>query len=113
MENIICKMITADTIILASPVYFNSINAQMKVFIDRMISRYTELVNKEFYFIITGADTDKNNLLKTVETLRRFTNDCLPNSRERGIIWGVNCWNKGDVKNTPAYEQTYEMGKLV
>ena len=48
MADILQKMIDADVIVLASPVYFYSIDAQMKVLIDRTLDRWTEVKNKEF-----------------------------------------------------------------
>ena len=47
MADILQKMIDADVIVLASPVYFYSIDAQMKALIDRTLARWTEVKNKE------------------------------------------------------------------
>ena len=49
------KVLAADVIVLAVPVYFYSMAAQMKIFIDRCYPRYTEIKNKQFYFIVTAA----------------------------------------------------------
>lgn len=85
----------------------------MKTFIDRTVPRYTEVTDKDFYFIMTAADPDKSNLKRTMETLRGFTEDCLEGAREAGIIYGVGAWEKGEIKNTPAYNEAYKMGKEV
>ena len=50
---------------------------------------------------------------RTVEGFRGFTEDCLPNARERGIIYGTGAWQKGDINNSPAMVQAYEMGRGV
>lgn len=113
MAEILEKMIATDVIVLATPVYFYSMDAQMKCFIDRTTPRYTEMTDKEFYFILTAADTDKKNLHRTMETFRGFTEDCLEGTKEAGIIYGVGAWNMGDILNTPAYNEAYEMGKRV
>ena len=47
---IIEKMVDADVIVMATPVYFYTISAQMKTLIDRCCGRYTEMNGKEFYF---------------------------------------------------------------
>lgn len=52
MADILDKMITADVLVLASPVYFYSINAQIKTVLDRTLARWTELKDKEFYYIL-------------------------------------------------------------
>lgn len=113
MAEILDKLLAADVIVLATPVYFYSMDAQMKCFIDRTTPKYTEMKNKDFYFILTAADTDKTNLHRTMEAFRGFTKDCLDGAKEAGIIYGVGAWNVGEVQNTPAYNEAYEMGKTV
>lgn len=51
-----CVMIDVDVLVLASPVYFYSINAQLKAVIDRTVARWLEVMDKEFYYIMTAAD---------------------------------------------------------
>jgi multimeric flavodoxin WrbA len=113
MAEILDKMVTADVIVLATPVYFYTMDGQMKTLIDRTVPRYTEISDKDFYFIMTAADTEKSNLNRTVEAFRGFTEDCLDNAKEAGIIYGVGAWKIGEIKNTPAYNEAYEMGKKV
>lgn len=111
MKPLLDKMVEADVIVLATPVYFYSMNGQLKTFIDRTVPRYTEIANKDFYFIVTAADSSKQNMARTLEALRGFTEDCLEGAREKGVIYGVGAWQKGEVKDTPAYEQAYKAGK--
>lgn len=113
MGEILDKMVNADVIVLATPVYFYSLDAQMKTLIDRTVPRYTEIRNKDFYFIMTAADTDKDSMRRTLETFRGFTEDCLDGANEAGIIYGVGAWQIGEIKDTPAYDEAYEMGKQV
>ncbi|MBQ8348847.1 MAG: flavodoxin family protein [Ruminococcus sp.] len=113
MAKIIDKMIQADVIVLATPVYFYSMDGQMKTFIDRTVPRYTEISNKDFYFIMTAADAEKANLERTMEAFRGFTEDCLDGAKEAGIIYGVGAWNVGEIKSTPAFDEAYEMGRSI
>ena len=112
MAEVLEKMIAADVIAMATPVYFYTMNAQMKTLIDRTCSRYTEIRNKEFYFIVTAADSNKRAMERTLEGFRGFTS-CLDGAKEKGIIYGVGAWNIGDIKGKPAMEEAYEMGKNV
>ena len=86
MAEILDKMVSADAIVLATPIYFYSMDGQLKTLIDRTVPRYTEISNKDFYYIMTAADTDKNMLHRTVEAIRGFTEDCLQGAKEKGII---------------------------
>ena len=111
MKGLLDKMVDADVIVLATPVYFYTMDAQLKTFIDRCVSRYTEISNKEIYFIVAAADTNKDNLAPAIEGLRGFTRDCLEGSKEKGIIYGTGAWQIGEIKTLPAYKKAYEMGK--
>lgn len=77
MEQILESMVEADVIVLATPVYFYTMDAQLKTLIDRTVPRYTEMRNKELYYIMTAADEEIEHMQKTVESLRGFTMDCL------------------------------------
>ena len=112
MAGILQKMIAADVIVMATPVYFYTMSAQMKTLIDRTCSRYTEIGNKEFYFIVTAAVSSKRALERTVEGFRGFTS-CLSGAKEKGVIYGTSAWNIGDIKTSEAMKQSYEMGKAV
>jgi multimeric flavodoxin WrbA len=112
MAKILDKMIAADVIVMATPVYFYTMNAQMKTLIDRSCARYTEIRNKDFYFIVAAADSSKLAMERTLEGFRAFTS-CLSRAREKGVIYGTGAWNIGDIKGSKAMTQAYEMGKKV
>lgn len=112
MAEILDKMIHANVIVMATPVYFFSMNGQMKTLIDRTHPRYTELSNKEMYFIMTAAVARKDLLERTLEGFRGFTS-CLNGAKGKGVIYGTGAWNIGDIKRSPAINEAYEMGKDV
>ncbi len=112
MAQILDKMIRADVIVMATPVYFYSMNAQMKTLIDRTYPKYTQIRNKDIYLIMTAAVRNKQALDRTIEGFRGFTN-LLSGAKEKGIIYGTGAWNMGDIKGTKAMDQAYGMGKTV
>ena len=107
------KMLAADVIVLATPVYFYSMSAQMKMLIDRTVPVYERLNNKEIYFIITQTDPDKDAMERTIEALRGFTDGCLENPIERGILRGAGLQKVGEAQQSPLMQDAYEMGKQV
>ena len=111
MAELIPKMVESDVIVLATPIYFYTMDAQLKTFIDRCVPRYTEMANKDFYYIIAAADEDHKLMQRAIEGLRGFVEDCLPNSHEKGIIYGTGAWHIGEIKGKPAMQEAYEMGK--
>ena len=112
MAEILDKMIEADVIVMATPVYFYTMNGQMKTLIDRTYARYTEMEDKEIYFIMTAAVPRKEALERTIEGFRGFTS-VLSGAIEMGIIYGTGAWNIGDIKGTKAMSEAYEMGKTI
>jgi multimeric flavodoxin WrbA len=112
MAEILDKMIAADVIVMATPVYFYTMNGQMKTLIDRTYSRYLAISNKEIYFIATAANPRKQAMERTIEGFRGFTS-CLNGAKEKGIIYGTGAWNIGDIKRSKAFDQAYEMGKTI
>lgn len=112
MAEILQKMIDADVIVLSSPVYFYSIDAQLKALIDRTVARWTEVRDKEFYYIVTSADEERESQERTIECFRGYA-DCVEGAKEMGIIYGTGVYQPGKVKETPAYKEAYEMGKSI
>ena len=110
MKEILNKMIDADVIVMATPVYFYTMDGQMKTLIDRTVPRYEEIAGKDFYFILAAADTDQSMMQKTIDGFRAFTQDCLPDAHEKGIIYGLGAWQVGDIQGSPALQTAYEMG---
>ncbi len=109
MADILQKMVEADVIVMSTPVYFYTMNAQMKTLIDRTYPRYTEIRNKEFYFILTAADNDKRARDRTLEGFRAYTS-CLSGAVEKGIIYGIGAWKIGEIKGKPAMQEAYKLG---
>lgn len=109
MAGLLDKMIAADVIVLATPVYFYSMDGQMKTMIDRTLPRYTEIKNKDFYFIATAA-AGAGAMERTADALRGFT-DCLPGATVRGVIYGSGVYQKGEVRGTDAFSQAFKAGQ--
>lgn len=112
MAQVLQKMIDADVLVLASPVYFYSIDAQLKAVIDRSVARWTEVKNKELYYIMTAADQDRESMNTTLACFRGYA-DCIEGAREMGVIYGIGVYQKGEVSTTKAMQEAYEMGKRV
>lgn len=112
MAETISAMKAADIIVLASPVYFYSISAQMKAMIDRCMADYLSIEDKTFYFIVTAADPNHVAASETIADFRGFLR-CLPGAKEAGIIYGTGTWKKGDVYQHVSMKEAYEMGKNI
>lgn len=111
---VIEKMVAADVIVLATPVYFYAMSAQLKTLIDRCCGRYTEMTDKEFYFLAAAAEGDEGaDLLQHVfDNLMGFL-DCLDNPVLKGRVLATGVWHTGEIEGHPALQEAYGMGKQV
>ena len=112
MAEIMEKMIACDVMVLASPVYFYSIDAQLKAVIDRSVCRWTEVKNKEMYYIMTAADGEKESMDTTLACFRGYA-DCVEGAVEKGIIYGTGVYHAGEIKDTKCMQEAYMMGKNI
>ena len=115
MQNIYPKVTAADVLVFASPIYWFTISAQLKLCIDRWYSfqatRWQEFHGKQAAIILTYGDTDLYttgaiNAIHTFETMTRFLH-----SEIVGIVHGsVN--DVGEVEKHPELmEQAYKLGQ--
>lgn len=109
MEALLARIVEADVLVLATPVYFYTMSAQMKTMIDRTLPRYTEIINKEVYFIATAAE-EKPAIERTMDSLYGFT-DCLPGAVVKGKIYGGGAHEKGEIESSTAMADAYNAGK--
>lgn len=109
---IIERMVRADVIVMATPVYFYTVSAQMKTLIDRCCGRYTEMNGKEFYFLLSAAEDDRSKMDRTVDTFQGFL-DCLENPTVKGVVCATGVWHKGEIQGSPALRDAYEAGRSI
>lgn len=112
VPEIVDKMYDADVIVMASPVYFYSVDAQMKALIDRTVSRWTEIAGKEFYFIMSSAEDTDTVMDCTLECMRGLMY-CLDDCTEKGVIYGKGVHEAGEIRGRPAMDEAYAMGRQV
>lgn len=81
MQSLYPKLAAADAIVLASPIYWFTVNAQMKLCIDRWYafqgSHWKELIGKKVGIVLTYGDSDLYtsggiNAIHTFESMFRF-----------------------------------------
>ena len=112
MAEVLEKIHWADAIVLASPVYFYSIDAQMKAVIDRCVAQWTKIKNKSFYYIMTAAEDTPTVMNCSLECFRGLA-ACLEGSEEKGVIYGKGVYEAGAIKGKPAMQEAYQMGLKV
>ena len=72
----------------------------------------TEVKNKAFYYIVTCADDDRASQERTLECFRGYA-DCVEGAKEMGVVYGTGVYKPGEIKNTPAFSEAYQLGRSV
>ncbi len=113
MADVLQKIIDCDVLVLSSPVYFYSICAQLKAVIDRTVAKWTEITNKQLYYIATAAEDEEDTLDITLSCFHGFAM-CIEGAEEKGTVYGRGVYEKGAIFNKPeVLTAAYEMGKSI
>lgn len=112
MNEIIEKMISADVLVFATPIYFYDISAQLKAFIDRIFPRYEEIKNKDMYLIATCADGHEEAIAGAKNTIECFL-ECVENVKLKGVVYGTMLYEAGEAEYSFKGKEAYEMGKNI
>jgi multimeric flavodoxin WrbA len=115
MQSLYPKIEAADAIVFASPVYWFTFSAQIKLCIDRCYayrpSGWKEMQGKQYALVLTYGDSDLYtsggiNAINTFETMCRFLN-----AEIAGMVYGTMS-DVGDAEKQPELmEQAYKLGQ--
>lgn len=111
MAEIISEILKSDVVVFSSPVYFYSISSQLKTLIDRLVTIYRQITNKEIYYIFAAGDKTPN--FKIVELCMRGLVSCFAGSKVMGMIQVGGVRKKGEVSYTEHLQEAYKMGAEV
>lgn len=112
MAELLDKLRAADVIVLASPVYFYTICARLKNFIDRTVAiyPYKGFAGKAWQFIITAAEDEEAAMQHAIGDFQGFM-ECMEEPVILEPICGLGAWNVGDIEGNPAMQKAYEAGR--
>ena len=108
MENILCAFQQADVVVLATPVYFYGVSAQMKAFIDRTYPIWQHLGRKEVYYIVS-AGLGEDIIARSLGDLDGFV-EHFEQYEIKGRLYASNVMEAGAVRTLPVMEAAYQAG---
>ena len=103
------KMSQTDILVIASPVYFYGISAQLKAIIDRLHNPIRDSFHiKKMALLLVGAAS----LPELFDAILAENNLCLKffNLEDAGKVLVRGVKDKGDIKNTDALNEAYTLG---
>ena len=113
VNDIMAKVLKADVICWATPIYYYEMSGQMKTLIDRMNAMYEQDYQFRDIYLLTTAAEDEDETPKRAEMGLMGWIDCYPKSRLAGMLFcgGVN--NAHEIEGNPKLQEAYELGKRV
>ncbi|MBR6128501.1 MAG: flavodoxin family protein [Bacteroidaceae bacterium] len=112
-NDIMAKVLQADVVAWATPIYYYEMSGQMKTLIDRMNAMYElDYQFRDVYLLSTAAE-DEEQTPKRAETGLTGWIDCYPKSRLAGTLFcgGVN--DAREIEGNPKLQEAYELGKEI
>jgi len=115
MRQLYPKLRSAQAIVVASPIYWFTVSAQTKLFMDRWYALGSdegyELAGKRFGIVLTYADADPFssgavNALRTFQDAFNFIG-----AKIVGLVYG-SAWKAGEIRrNKGLLREAFELGK--
>lgn len=105
------KVLNADVIAWATPIYYYEMSGQMKTLIDRMNSMYRKDYKfREIYFMSSAAEDEEFVPERAISGLQGWI-DCYEKAELKGNVFcgGVN--DPGDIAGNAKLNEAYQMGK--
>ncbi|MBO4380227.1 MAG: flavodoxin family protein [Muribaculaceae bacterium] len=113
VNGIMAKVMEADVVVWATPIYYYEMSGQMKTLIDRMNAMYPLDYKFRDVYLLTTAAEDEEYVPKRAEAGLTGWIDCYPKSRLAGTLFcgGVN--EPREINGNAKLQEAFEMGKTV
>lgn len=109
-DSIAQKMLTADVLVFATPVYYYGMCGQMKTMLDRANPLYSSNYRfRDIYLLATAAENSEHTVDGTVTGLQGWI-ACFEHARLAGTVFGGGVTAVGEIKGHPALKTAYAMG---
>ena len=113
VNDIMAKVLQANVVCWATPIYYYEMSGQMKTLIDRMNAMYEQDYQFRDVYLLTTAAEDEEETPKRAETRLTGWIDCYPKSHLAGTLFcgGVN--DAREIDGNAKLQEAYELGKNV
>lgn len=110
-NEIASKMLTADVIVFATPIYYYEMSGQMKTMLDRANPLYfLDYKFRDIYLLATAADEDEHTLEGALKGLKGWIS-CFTKAALAGTVFAGGVDKAGEIVGHPALEKAYQIGR--
>lgn len=109
-REIVEKMLKADVLVFATPVYYYSVCGQLKTLLDRANPLFaSDYKFRDIYLLATAAE-DESETVKGTETAVQGWIDCFEKANLSKTIFAGGVNDAGDINGHIALKEAYETG---
>ena len=113
VNDIMAKVLKADVICWATPIYYYEMSGQMKTLIDRMNAMYPlDYQFRDVYLLTTAAENEEQTPKRAESGLTGWI-ECFPKSRLAGTLFCGDVNDARDIEGNPKLDEAFELGKKV
>ena len=110
---IVQKMLTADVIVFATPIYYYEMSGQMKTLLDRANALFaSDYAFRDIYLLTAAAEEDDQVPARAESGLTGWI-DCFEKARLAGTVFAGGVNGPGETVGHPALERARAMGRQV
>lgn len=107
------KMLHADVLVFATPIYYYEMSGQMKTLLDRANPLYScDYAFREVYLIAAAAEDGDEVWSRAASGLEGWI-ACFPKARLAGVVFGGNATGVGTIQGNPAMQKAFDAGKAI
>lgn len=108
------KVLAAEVIVYATPIYYYEMSGQMKTLLDRLNPMYPmDYAFRDIYMIATAAEEEESAFEKAYNGLQGWV-DCFEKAELKGIVTGGGIGDANDASNHEVVMmKAYELGKTL
>ena len=107
------KMLTADVIVFATPIYYYGMCGQMKTLLDQANPLFSaDYAFRDIYLLAAAAEEDEHTVDGAVTGLTGWI-DCFEKARLAGTVFAGGVTAVEEIQGHPALQKAYEMGKTI
>ncbi|MBO7049424.1 MAG: flavodoxin family protein [Bacteroidaceae bacterium] len=113
VNDIMSKVLKADVICWATPIYYYEMSGQMKTLIDRMNAMYPlDYQFRDVYLLTTAAENEEQTPKRAESGLTGWI-ECFPKSRLAGTLFCGDVNDAREIEGNPKLDEAFELGRKV
>ncbi len=107
------KVLDADVVVWATPIYYYEMSGQMKVLIDRLNPLFPKDYRFRDVYLLASASEDEDFVpQRAIEGLKGWV-DCFERAKFRDCVFCGGVTDAGDIKGNPALQDAFRLGRNV